>query len=197
MSIRLVVTIKALPGKGDELARAFRERCPEVRKEPGCEHYEAFQSASDPDTLVMLERWTDQAGRAGSACESHGGSRRSGARRPARGARATRGLRLQPHALRRFPPDRSSTARILCPPHRPLDALPDWRVRRTVSAAPHQHRSGGVLPPSPAIRLRSRQLCAALRFDPRSFRAGSRARHRYARRCPAAARCTAAAFRSS
>ena len=61
MSIRLVVTIKALPGKGDELARAFRERCPEVRKEPGCEHYEAFQSASDPDTLVMLERWTDQA----------------------------------------------------------------------------------------------------------------------------------------
>jgi hypothetical protein len=30
-------------------------------KEPGCEQFEAFQSAVNPDKLVLLERWTDQA----------------------------------------------------------------------------------------------------------------------------------------
>ena len=61
MSVRLVVTIPAALGKGSELARAFAERCIEVNKEPGCEQYEIFQSLSDPDRLVLLERWVDQA----------------------------------------------------------------------------------------------------------------------------------------
>lgn len=61
MSIRLVVTIHAKPGKGGELAQAYRPRCAEVQKEPGCEQFEVFQSALDPDTLVLLERWADQA----------------------------------------------------------------------------------------------------------------------------------------
>ena len=30
-------------------------------KEPGCEQFEVFQSVVDPDKLVLLERWTDQA----------------------------------------------------------------------------------------------------------------------------------------
>ena len=61
MSIRLVVTITAVPGKGSELARAYATRCAEAMKEPGCEQFEVFRSAANPDRLVLLERWADQA----------------------------------------------------------------------------------------------------------------------------------------
>lgn len=61
MSVRLVVTLTAAPGKGSELARVFRERCAEVMQEPGCEQFEVFQSVLDPDKLTLLELWTDQA----------------------------------------------------------------------------------------------------------------------------------------
>jgi quinol monooxygenase YgiN len=61
MAVRLVVTITAAPGKGSELAQAYRARCEECMKEPGCEQFEVFQSALNPDKLVLLERWSDQA----------------------------------------------------------------------------------------------------------------------------------------
>ena len=61
MSIRLVVTITAAPGKGAELAKAYGPRCAEVMKEPGCEQFEVFQSAVNPDKLTLLELWKDAA----------------------------------------------------------------------------------------------------------------------------------------
>ena len=61
MAIRLVVTLTAAPGRGAELAQAYKTRCAEVMSEPGCEQFEVFQSALDPDRLVLLERWADQA----------------------------------------------------------------------------------------------------------------------------------------
>lgn len=61
MSVRLVVSITAAPGKGGELAQAYKARCAEVVKEPGCEQFEVFQSVVDPDRLALLERWSDQA----------------------------------------------------------------------------------------------------------------------------------------
>jgi len=61
MPLRLVVTITAAPGKGSELAQIYKGRCLEAAAEPGCEQYEIFQSAVNPDKLVLLERWTDQA----------------------------------------------------------------------------------------------------------------------------------------
>ena len=61
MAVRLVVTITAAPGKGSELAQAYRARCEECMREPGCEQFEVFQSALNPDKLVLLERWSDQA----------------------------------------------------------------------------------------------------------------------------------------
>ena len=60
MSVRLVVTINAAPGKGAELAAAFRSRCHEVMAEPGCEQFEVFQSVLNPDKLALLELWKDQ-----------------------------------------------------------------------------------------------------------------------------------------
>jgi quinol monooxygenase YgiN len=61
MAVRLVVAINAAPGKGAELAQVFRARCADVMQEPGCEQFEVFQSALDPDKLALLELWTDQA----------------------------------------------------------------------------------------------------------------------------------------
>jgi quinol monooxygenase YgiN len=61
MQVRLVVTIDAEPGKGHELAQVFKARCAEVMQEPGCEQFEVFQSAVNPDKLVLLELWKDQA----------------------------------------------------------------------------------------------------------------------------------------
>jgi quinol monooxygenase YgiN len=61
MSIRLVVSINAAPGKGGELAQAYKSRCAEIMKEPGCEQFEVFQSVVNPDRLTLLERWADEA----------------------------------------------------------------------------------------------------------------------------------------
>src|SRR5918996_2226246 len=61
MPVRLVITTHAKPGKGTELARAMADRCRAVQQEPGCQQFEVFQSALDPDTLVLLELWADQA----------------------------------------------------------------------------------------------------------------------------------------
>ena len=61
MPIRLVVTITAAPGKGAQLAQAYKARCADAMKEPGCEQFEIFQSAVNPDRLTLLERWADQA----------------------------------------------------------------------------------------------------------------------------------------
>ena len=61
MAIRLIVGINAAPGKGTELGKAYRDRCLEVMKEPGCEQFEVFQSVVDPDRLMLMERWKDQA----------------------------------------------------------------------------------------------------------------------------------------
>ncbi len=60
MAIRLVVTITATLGRGAELAQAYRTRCAEIMKEPGCEQFEVFQSVVNPDKLALLERWVDQ-----------------------------------------------------------------------------------------------------------------------------------------
>jgi quinol monooxygenase YgiN len=61
MSVRLVITLGARPGKGAELLKAMEQRCVEVRQEPGCEQFEVFQSGHDPDRLCLLELWADQA----------------------------------------------------------------------------------------------------------------------------------------
>lgn len=61
MAIRLVVTITAAPGKGAELALAYKARCKQIMQEPGCEQFEVFQSVLNADRFTLLERWVDQA----------------------------------------------------------------------------------------------------------------------------------------
>jgi quinol monooxygenase YgiN len=61
MAVRLVVTFHAAPGRGADLAHAMKARCEVSRQDAGCEQFEVFQSASEPDKLVLLELWQDQA----------------------------------------------------------------------------------------------------------------------------------------
>lgn len=91
MAVRLVVTFKALPGKGADFARAFAPVISEVRKERGCEQYTLFRGIEDPDTLVLLERWSDAA-----ALDAHAAALR------ARGPSPTEKFRAAPAVLERF-----------------------------------------------------------------------------------------------
>jgi quinol monooxygenase YgiN len=60
MAVRHVITIRVAPGKAAEFASAFKVVQATAQQEDGCEQYELFQSCDDPDTLVLLERWTSQ-----------------------------------------------------------------------------------------------------------------------------------------
>jgi quinol monooxygenase YgiN len=61
MALRLVVNFKAQPGKGQDFANAFGAQAKITYAEKGCEQYDLFRGTADPDTLVLLERWTSQA----------------------------------------------------------------------------------------------------------------------------------------
>ena len=61
MALRLIVTFKAQPGKGDAFADAFVGLAQITHAEKGCEQYQLFRATDDPDTIVLLERWTSQA----------------------------------------------------------------------------------------------------------------------------------------
>src|SRR5436190_19204922 len=60
MALRLMVSIKTLPGKGDEYLAEALPRAVETRAEPGCEQYDYFRNAEDADSFVLIERWTDE-----------------------------------------------------------------------------------------------------------------------------------------
>ena len=61
MAVRLVITFPLQPGKARAYAEAFSTVVSETRQEPGCEQYELFTSTSDPDKVVLLERWSSAA----------------------------------------------------------------------------------------------------------------------------------------
>ena len=90
MAVRIFVSMDAQPGKGTEFAQARASRDAEVRQEPGCEQFEIFQSVANPDKLLLVERWTDEA-----SLEAHAERNRQ---RPALGAE----LRAGPGRAERF-----------------------------------------------------------------------------------------------
>jgi quinol monooxygenase YgiN len=61
MAIRILVPMQALPGKGPELARLRAARHAEVRKDAGCIQFDLYQNIEDPDQLLLVELWKDQA----------------------------------------------------------------------------------------------------------------------------------------
>ena len=91
MPVRLIVTMTAAPGKGDELAKAMHPRLAEVREEPGCQQYDLFQDTERTDMLVLLEQWTNEE-----TLAAHSERNRS------RGPSASADLRGGPSKMERF-----------------------------------------------------------------------------------------------
>jgi quinol monooxygenase YgiN len=60
MAIRHVITIRIAPGRAADFVEAFKAVQFTALEEEGCEQYELFQGVDDPDTMVLLERWTSQ-----------------------------------------------------------------------------------------------------------------------------------------
>jgi quinol monooxygenase YgiN len=60
MAVRHVVTVRVAEGRAEDFAAAFRALRESAVREPGCEQYELFRSVDDPDTMVMLERWSSR-----------------------------------------------------------------------------------------------------------------------------------------
>ncbi len=60
MAVRLVIHMEAKPGKGAEYMKLMNARCAEMRQDAGCQEFQIFQDASDPDKFVLLELWESQ-----------------------------------------------------------------------------------------------------------------------------------------
>lgn len=56
MSVIIVASAAALPGKREAMLDVFREIVPLVHREHGCEMYAAHLEA-DGDSIVVIERW--------------------------------------------------------------------------------------------------------------------------------------------
>ncbi|EFL88672.1 putative quinol monooxygenase [Ahrensia sp. R2A130] len=59
--IYLVATLKIKPGSLPAINEAVADCIAGTRNEPGNISYDLFQSTTDEDTIVFVERWEDQA----------------------------------------------------------------------------------------------------------------------------------------
>jgi autoinducer 2-degrading protein len=66
MSLVLIATWVAKPGREADIERILAAMTPLSRAEPGCEAYHAHRSADDPRTFLLYERYADEA-----AAEAH------------------------------------------------------------------------------------------------------------------------------
>ena len=57
----IVAKLKAVEGKGAELASRMAEIAAKVRTEPGNHMYAVHQSSADQDLVMIYEQYTDQA----------------------------------------------------------------------------------------------------------------------------------------
>jgi quinol monooxygenase YgiN len=67
--IAVFATIKAKPGKGDEVAAALATMFPTVEAEEGTEVYALHRVEGDPDTILFYELYADAE-----SLGAHGGS---------------------------------------------------------------------------------------------------------------------------
>lgn len=60
--VTVVATLRAAPGKGDELAALLAEQCTVVREsEPGCVAYRLHRANDDPSLFLFYEAYVDDA----------------------------------------------------------------------------------------------------------------------------------------
>jgi len=57
----ITITLRALPGRGDELVRLSLLTVAPSRAEPGCLHFDLLRSTSSPDEIVFYEAYRTRA----------------------------------------------------------------------------------------------------------------------------------------
>lgn len=58
--LTVVATMRALPGKEEELERRLKALIGPTREEAGCLDYDLHRQIDDASVFVMIERWTDK-----------------------------------------------------------------------------------------------------------------------------------------
>ena len=58
--IFVIAHLKVKPGTRDKCMAAAKPCIVETLKEKGCQSYELFASATDPEGLVFVERWNER-----------------------------------------------------------------------------------------------------------------------------------------
>jgi quinol monooxygenase YgiN len=61
MSLRVIATLTALPGKEEELRETLAALLQPTREEDGCLGYELLENKEDPTEFRFVEEWTDDA----------------------------------------------------------------------------------------------------------------------------------------
>ncbi len=61
MTIIVMGHAKMAPGEIDRLSEAMRTQIEATNAEDGCEHYSYARDVTDPDRMIVSERWRDQA----------------------------------------------------------------------------------------------------------------------------------------
>ena len=61
---KFIITIVCQPGTRDRILGAAPAVQAATRADPGCHQYEIFSCTDDPDKLVFVEAWTDEAAHA-------------------------------------------------------------------------------------------------------------------------------------
>jgi quinol monooxygenase YgiN len=61
MAVWQIITFEVSPGGAAAFVEGFAPIIAQVQALPGCERYELLVGATQPDRLVMVERWSDQA----------------------------------------------------------------------------------------------------------------------------------------
>lgn len=61
MSLRVIATLKAVPGKEEELRGVLTALLHPTREEDGCLGYALLQNRDDPTEFRFVEQWADDA----------------------------------------------------------------------------------------------------------------------------------------
>ena len=59
--VDLIASIPSRPGLGAQVLALLQDYAVHVNADPGCERFEVYADRDDPDTLVVIERYRDDA----------------------------------------------------------------------------------------------------------------------------------------
>ncbi|MFD5144758.1 putative quinol monooxygenase [Streptomyces sp. NPDC058401] len=59
-TVRLLILITTLPGRGREQIEAYERLAPAVRAEEGCIRYDMHRVSGDPDRFALIEEWSSR-----------------------------------------------------------------------------------------------------------------------------------------